>query len=375
LTSGRWRWRSSEIQEADVRDILNEILDWQQADEQIALATVVRASGSSPRPVGAKLAVTASGKMAGSVSGGCVEGAVFETAMQVLESGKPELVHYGISDELAWDVGPSCGGQIDVFIEPLRHETVLEAQQEDEALALVTLLGGDTSGAHLVVDDSGVREGSLGDPQLDAQAVVAAQELLSAAKHETRDLPASDGQPTEVYIESYVPRRRLVVVGAVHIAIPLVTFAKELGYHTTVIDPRGLFATGERFPHADELIEEWPDEALSRLRLGPQTDIVLLAHDPKFEDPAMEVALHSRAGYIGAMGSKHTSVERAERLKAAGFSDEAIGRIHGPVGLNIGARTPAEIAVSILAEIIAVRAGKDPQRALAPAKADQTAPR
>lgn len=354
-----------------MRDIINEIIAWQQEGEQIALATVVRASGSSPRPVGAKLAVTESGKMHGSVSGGCVEGAVFETALQVLASGRPQLVHYGISDELAWDVGLSCGGEIDVFIEPLNHARVIRAEQEDEAVALATLLSGESAGAHLIVDEAGEVAGSLGDPRLDMAAAAAAREVLAADRSEVRALPLGSAGPAQVYLESYTPRRRLIVVGAVHIAIPLVSFAKDLGYHTTVIDPRGLFATEERFPHADELIEAWPDEALSQLRLGPQTDIVLLAHDPKFEDPALTVALRSRAGYVGAMGSKSTSAERAERLAAAGFSAEEIARIHGPVGLNIGARTPAEIAISILAEIIAVRAGKDAARALASAKADQ----
>jgi xanthine dehydrogenase accessory factor len=166
----------------------------------------------------------------------------------------------------------------------------------------------------------------------------------------------------------------MVIVGAVHTAIHLVSFAREFGCHTTVVDAREMFATRERFHHADELLIGWPDEVLPDLNLGPQTDIVMLAHDPKFEDPAMEVALNSRAGYIGAMGSKNTSAGRNERLKERGFTDEQLARIHGPIGLNLGGKTPPEIAISIMAEIVAVRRGKDPRSSsspLMPAKADQ----
>lgn len=252
--------------------------------------------------------------------------------------------------------------------EPLR-----QAIEQEQGVALATLLTGDNIGAKLLIYDDGRVEGSLGASKLDKAVTADAREMLPRNRSETRTYEVSGGESADVYIESYLPPRRLVVVGAVHTAIPLVTFARELGYHTTVIDARALFATDERFPHADELIEAWPDEALSQLRLNRQTDIVLLAHDPKFEDPALHVALRSQTGYIGAMGSKNTSEQRNERLKAEGFSDEEIARIHGPIGINIGARSPAEIAISILAEIIAVRSGRDPRSpdsGLLPAKAD-----
>ena len=254
-------------------------------------------------------------------------------------------------------------------------DKLAEAVAQEQGVSLATVIRGEPLGAKLLVYDDSRREGSLGDQALDEAVARDALEMLPNNRTEVRSYPTA-GETIDVYIESYLPPRRLVIVGAVHTAIPLVTFAKELGYHTTVIDARGLFATQERFPHADELIEAWPDEALATLPLGPQTDIVMLAHDPKFEDPAMEVALRSRAGYIGAMGSKKTSAERNERLRAKGFTDEQIDRIHGPIGINIGAKSPAEVAISILAEIIAVRSGRDPRRpesGLIPAKADDPA--
>lgn len=205
--------------------------------------------------------------------------------------------------------------------------------------------------------------GSLGDPPADEEALRALRPMLRDGGTSIVELG-----DRRLFLEAHLPPPHLVVIGAVHIAIPLVTFGQTLGFRTTVIDARGHFATDERFPHADRLIEAWPDEALAQLSLHPGVAAVCLAHDPKFEDPAMEVLLRSDAGYIGAVGSRATSNERRERLKAAGFTDEQLDRIHGPVGINIGAKTPEEIAVSIVAEIIAVRRGRDPRVALAPAK-------
>lgn len=250
---------------------------------------------------------------------------------------------------------------------------LIQAIDQEEGVLLATQLNGEQPGAKMLVYDDGRHIGALAPEQLSQQVLGDAGELLPAGEATTRSYEIS-GETVEVYLESHLPPRRMVIVGAVHTAIPLVTFAKELGYRTTVIDAREMFATRERFPHADELIVAWPDEAMADLRLGPQTDIVMLAHDPKFEDPAMEVALQSRAGYIGAMGSKNTSAERNERLKSRGYSDEQIERIHGPIGLNLGGKTPPEVAVSIIAEIIAVRRGRDPKATstpLQPAKADQ----
>ncbi|HLI50857.1 MAG TPA: XdhC/CoxI family protein [Thermomicrobiaceae bacterium] len=255
-------------------------------------------------------------------------------------------------------------------------EELTTAIENEDPVAMATMVEGEPLGAKLLVYGDGRRSGSLGGPGIDELAVAAAAELLPDGKAEIREFTAS-GETCQVYIESYLPPRRMVIVGAVHTAIPLERWSRDLGYSTIVIDAREFFATRERFPDAGELIVGWPDEALSRLKLGPQTDIVLLAHDPKFEDPALEVALQSRAGYIGAMGSKKTSAERNIRLREKGFSDEQIDRIHGPIGLNLGGRSPEEVAISILAEIIAVRHGKDPRATgsgLQPAKADQPEP-
>lgn len=253
------------------------------------------------------------------------------------------------------------------------HEQLLEAIEKEQGALLATQLTGSHPGAKLLVFDDGSSAGELSPADLDSQVRADANALLNTGEATTRSYQVGDEQ-VDVYIESHLPPRRMVIVGAVHTAIHLVTFAREFDCHTTVVDAREMFATRERFPHVDELHIGWPDEIMPDLNLGPQTDIVMLAHDPKFEDPAMEVALNSRAGYIGAMGSKNTSADRNERLKARGFTDEQISRIHGPIGLNLGGKTPPEIALSIMAEIVAVRRGKDPresQSPLQPAKADQ----
>jgi xanthine dehydrogenase accessory factor len=253
------------------------------------------------------------------------------------------------------------------------HAALLDAIEQERGALLATQLNGESAGAKLLVYDDGETRGELAPSALHQQVRTDAGDLLPTGEATTRTYTVGD-QQVDVYIESHLPPRRMVIVGAVHTAIHLVTFAKEFDCRTTVIDAREMFATRERFPHADELLVGWPDEVLPDLNLGPQTDIVMLAHDPKFEDPAMEVALNSRAGYIGAMGSKNTSAERNERLKARGFTEEQIARIHGPVGLNLGGKTPPEVALSIMAEIVAVRRGKDPrgsQAPLQPAKADQ----
>jgi xanthine dehydrogenase accessory factor len=253
------------------------------------------------------------------------------------------------------------------------HENLLKAIEDERGALLATQMTGEKPGSKLLVNEDGSAAGQLFPDALNQAVRRDAESLLTSGEATSRSYEI-DGESVDVYIESHLPPRRMVIVGAVHTAIHLVTFAREFDCHTTVVDAREMFATRERFPHADELLIGWPDEILPDLNLGPQTDIVMLAHDPKFEDPAMEVALNSRAGYIGAMGSKNTSADRNERLKARGFSDEQIARIHGPVGLNLGGKTPPEIALSIMAEIVAVRRGKAPggtASPLQPAKADQ----
>jgi xanthine dehydrogenase accessory factor len=238
-----------------------------------------------------------------------------------------------------------------------------DAINDEIPAATAKVVSGQDAGSELMIVYPDRILGGLGSPAADEEAGRLLQTML---RDGGTSLIEIDGR--QVFLESHLPPPHLVVIGAVHIAIPLVTFGQTLGYRTTVIDARAQFATDERFQHADRLIEAWPDEALTQLNLHPGVAAVCLAHDPKFEDPAMEVLLRSDVGYIGAVGSRATSAERRERLKATGFSDEQIDRIHGPVGLNIGGKTPEEIALSIMAEIVAVRRGRDPRAAVAPAK-------
>lgn len=249
-------------------------------------------------------------------------------------------------------------------METVAYAAVRDAIQSEIPAATAKVISGDNLGSELVLIHPDGSIGSLGSPSADESALRRLRSMLRDGGTAVEEIA---GQ--RVFFEGHLPPPHLVIIGAVHIAIPLVTFGHTLGFRTTVIDARSQFATDERFPHADRLIEAWPDEALGQLSLHPGVAAVCLAHDPKFEDPAMHSLLRSDAGYIGAIGSRATSAERRERLSAAGFSDDELNRIHGPVGLNIGAKTPEEIALAIMGEIVAVRRGRDPRSAaVAPAK-------
>jgi xanthine dehydrogenase accessory factor len=337
-----------------MRDIIQDLDRWFEENKSVALATVVQTWGSSPRRVGAKMAVTVDGEITGSVSGGCVEGAVAETAFQVLETGQPQLLHFGVSDETAWEVGLACGGQIDVFVNPLdrmSYQAEYEMLSHGDTFAIATLLKGSQQiiGKSLIVRLDGSYEGSLESGFLSPTIQVALEALGSG--HSGRvEIPGA-----EVFCEVFLPPPTLVMVGGVHIAIALAALAKPLGYHTIVVDPRRAFGSAERFPHVDRLIQAWPDEALEQLEITSSTAIAMLTHDPKLDDPALKVALPSPAFYIGALGSRKTQAARRERLLAAGIDPSLLSRLHGPIGLDIGAQTPEEIALSILAEIVAAR--------------------
>jgi xanthine dehydrogenase accessory factor len=246
------------------------------------------------------------------------------------------------------------------------YAALRDAIRDEIPAATAKVVAGNNAGSTLVLIHPDRALGTLNSVESDNEALRILRKMLREG--DTRLLDIGDQR---VFFESHLPPPHLVIIGAVHIAIPLVTFGTTLGFRTTVIDARAQFATDERFPHADHLIEAWPDEALAQLALHPGVAAVCLAHDPKFEDPAMMALLRSDVGYIGAIGSRATSAERLERLRVAGFTDDALARIHGPVGLNLGARTPEEIALSIIAEIVAVRRGRDPQSVLTlgPAKA------
>ena len=328
-----------------MREIAIELARWLADGERVALATVVSAEGSSPRPLGSRLAVTASGHVAGSVSGGCVEGAVLEEAEGVLGGGPPKRLRYGVVDETGWGVGLACGGNIEVYVEPLEgvHRRLLAALGTRETIALATRLGG---GAHLLAWPDGRLEG---DPSL-------APELTALFPGPAARLrPHPDG---DVFLEVIAPPPMLVIVGAVHVAVPLVRLAQMMGFRVRLVDPRRTFATRERFPTVDELAIAWPQDALRPDDLGPHHFLVVLSHDPKFDLPALEIALRSRVAYIGLIGSRTTQGKRRRALQEAGFGEADLARIRGPIGLDLGGREPAEIALAIMAEVVAVRRGR-----------------
>jgi xanthine dehydrogenase accessory factor len=308
-----------------MRDVLAELMEWSAAGEEIALATVVETWGSSPRPLGSKMAVTRSGKMAGSVSNGCIEGAVFDEAQKVLKSGQPKIAAFGVTDDVAFDVGLACGGHIEVFVEPLGpvQKQLIDKLRADEPATLRT---------NLV---SGEAELISGSP------------LGSELAHRDGDW----------FIEPFRRPAHLIIVGAIHIAIPLHRLAKLMGYRVTVVDARAKFATRERFPEADELVVAWPDEALAKIYLDSSAYVVILTHDPKFDLPALRAVLGKDVGYIGAIGSRKTNANRFDALRREGFTEVQLARVHGPIGLDLGSRGAEETALGILAEITSVRFG------------------
>jgi xanthine dehydrogenase accessory factor len=342
-----------------MRELLPEIERWRQAGKQIAIATIVQVYGSALRPLGAKMACTSAGDIAGSVSGGCIEGAVYEEAQRVMKHGQPKLLEYGIANESAWEVGLACGGTIQVWVESLALEiyaTLKQCLEEGHLVALATIIAGPEMGNKLFIWPDGRTQGELGSTDLTGQVVRYAADRL-AAHDPGRATFEVNGELMDVFIEVFPPLPRLIIVGAVHIAIPLVTFAKTLGFHTIVVDARSAFATRERFPHADELIVEWPSTAMAKLGLDEATYVVVVTHDDKLDIPALQAALASPARYIGVLGSTTTHAKRVQALKQLGIADEQLARIHAPIGLDVGAVGPEEIALSIMSEVVAVRHG------------------
>jgi xanthine dehydrogenase accessory factor len=344
-----------------VRDLVPEIERWRQASKQIAIATIVQVYGSALRPLGAKMACTSAGDIAGSVSGGCIEGAVYEEAQKVMKRGRPKLLEYGVADESAWEIGLACGGTIQVWVESLAPEvytTLKQCLEAGDTVALASILAGPGMGNKLFIWPDGRTQGALGSAGLTEQVIRYAADRL-AAHDPGRATFEVENEPVDVFVEVFSPRPRLIIVGAVHIAIPLVTFAKTLGFHTIVLDARSTFATRERFPHADELIVEWPSTAMSRLGLDEATCVVVVTHDDKLDIPALQAALASPARYIGILGSTTSHAKRVQALKRLGMTDEQLARIHAPIGLDVGAVGPDEIALSIMAEVVAARHGLD----------------
>jgi xanthine dehydrogenase accessory factor len=363
-----------------VRDILNKVTKWWEAGETFGLATVVRTFRSAPRDPGAALAVSADGEVVGSVSGGCVEGAVYELSTDVSQTGNPVLQTYGVSDDDAFAVGLTCGGILDIFVERVTKDQFPElgdiaaAVERGEPVAVATVIAGPGRlGARRVIWG---RDGSDPDEADDgwhagASGTLGSQRLDAAVDDDVRGMLAQGltgirrygehgerrGDELSVFVNSFAPPPRMLVFGAIDFAAAVARVGKFLGYRVTVCDARQVFATKSRFPDADEVVVEWPHRFLAGASVDSRTVICVLTHDPKFDVPLLEVALRTPAGYIGAMGSRRTHDDRLDRLREVGLTDDELARLRSPIGLDLGARTPEETAVSIAAELIQLRWG------------------
>jgi xanthine dehydrogenase accessory factor len=365
-----------------VRDIAKGIAAWHADGVRFAVATVVQTWKSAPRQPGAAMAVAENGEVHGSVSGGCVEGAVYEAAKEVLATGDAELRTYGVSDDEALEVGLTCGGIVDILIRPADPQhfpglpAVLDHIASGRPVAVASVASGAApTGGNLVVTPdtpgilgphaAGAATGTLGGARLDAAITEAARGML-AQGHSGIVHIGRDGEQRmddlAVFVQSFAPPPRMLVFGAIDFAGAVARMGKFLGYHVTVCDARPVFATRERFPDADELVVQWPHRFLEEHPVDESTVICVLTHDPKFDVPLLERALLTPARYIGAMGSRRTHEDRLARLRAAGLGESALARLSSPIGLDLGARTPEETAVAIMAEIIALRWGGTGER-------------
>ena len=341
-------------------DILDTVERWLDEALPVALATVTNTWGSSPRQAGAKMAVRTDLAMIGSVSGGCVENAVLEEALESLADGKPRLLHYGVSDDSAWEVGLACGGKVSVYVEPLDHAwwtAAAAAARQNRSAVTVTIIEGPQAGQKVLADAEHGIAYSSAMPGSQQRAIL--EQAAQQALREQRKTSRSTVGGLELLIDMHHPNPRLVIIGGAHVAQALCRLAQLLGYEVIVIDPRSAFATPERFPAVKMLSHLYPDKVLPGLNLDTETYVAVLTHDPKIDDPALRVALASPAPYVGVMSSKRSHQLRIERLTSAGVPLALIERIHTPIGLNLGAQTPEEIALSIMAQIVAVRNGAD----------------
>lgn len=365
-----------------MRDVLTELMRWWESGETIGVGTVVATFRSAPRPAGASMLVGPDGEAVGSVSGGCVEGAVYELAEEVMASGVPVLERYGVSDDDAFAVGLTCGGILDVYVERVDRDSFPELGdiaadiENSRPVALATVIEHpDPSrvGRRIVVrpeDAERPRTGSLGSERADDAVADDARGLLAAGHNATLTYgPDGErrGEGMRVFVWAFAPPPRMVVFGAIDFAAAVARIGSFLGYEVTVCDARPVFATASRFPHADEVVVDWPHRYLKKLvgegKVDGRTALCVLTHDPKFDVPLLEIALRlPEVGYIGAMGSRRTHDNRLARLREVGLSEEELARLSSPIGLDLGARTPEETAVSIAAEIIALRWGGNGER-------------
>ncbi len=335
-------------------DIINMMNQWIADNRKIALATVVKTWGSAPRREGSKMGITKDMAMIGSVSGGCVEGAVVEEGVAGLKDGKPRLLKFGVADDTAWEVGLTCGGSIEVYVEPLDQiwwDTVSSMAQKDEYGITVTFLEGDNIGEKVLFDGKsdviyktdGITDALLSDMKAIADS---ATKTGIITMNETR-----------MMVDIQAERPHLIIIGGVHVAIPLQEMARQVGFRVSIIDPRSAFASEERFPDVANIMHSYPDKALPELGLDRNTYLAVLTHDPKIDDKALTTALPANIPYVGVLSSSRTHKKRVDRLKEAGITDEQIAQIRTPIGIEIGSSNPEEIALCILAEIVAVRNG------------------
>lgn len=348
-----------------MQEIFNSVRDWLDAGKSAALVTVISRQGSAPREVGAKMAASADMQIVGSVSSGCVEGAAAEEAMKAMRSGESTVVDYGISDDLAWSVGLTCGGQIRVLVQPVGGgsgpglnreilDLIASNKLAGKTYSSVTALGGEMRGEMCLVSGgtvlfSGQSAAGWLTPQLLEK---------SRGMEEKRQSGVFRIGEDEFFADVYAPPERLLMVGAVHVAIPLAQMAKLLGFQVIVIDPRAVFAAEERFPMVDMLVKDWPTDGLEKVNLSREDYIVLLSHDDKLDLPALAMALDTKPKYIGMLSSRTSRDERYEKMTADGYDPNILKTIHSPVGLDIGGKSAEEIALSIMAEITAVKNGK-----------------
>jgi xanthine dehydrogenase accessory factor len=344
-----------------MKELLDRLEAWRRDGERVGLATLVRVEGVAPSRTGAKMGMTRSGKMFGSIGAGCVESDVLARAMEVLDAGRAELARYGVADEAGLEIGLSCGGTIDLLIEPFDHggcwEAVHRRIDARRPVVLATVLEPRTlRGRKLVVGDDGVLAGAIDS---DADARIAAQADGMIGERAARIVESGDGAGrTVVFVEAIPPARRLIVVGATQTAVALCRIASTLDYRVTVIDPREPFAAAERFPEAERVVCAWPGDALNGLPPDEHTYVAVLSHDPKYDLPTLSIAIRSEARYIGAIGSRETHRARVRTLRERGFTETELARVRSPIGLDLGGRAPEEIALSILGEMQAARYGR-----------------
>lgn len=309
-----------------MRELLSDLLTWQQAGKKSALATVIKTWGSSPRPMGSHMAVSEDGHFIGSVSGGCVESAVIAESIAIIETGQANRLTYGVSDETAWEVGLACGGQIEVFVQKIDRQSLSPLLEDIQA--------NKTTWYSITLDQAG-KLSQIQPPTPSSRPPILEQ---------TGDV--------EIFTNAVFPPNQLIIVGGVNIAQPLVPLAKQMDYTTILVDPRRSFATRERFTEIDQIINAWPQEAFVQIEITPSTAIAILSHDDKIDLPALQISLASPAFYIGALGSTTTQKRRKQLLIEKSVDPQSLERIKGPIGLDLGGNSPAEIALAIIAEII-----------------------